>query len=117
MKLHPSMTLLRATALFVLLCAAMARPAAADDATNIVIAIKDHKFVPSEVTAPAGQRLKITVRNEDNATSEFESSDFHREKVVLAGGEIIVYVGPLDAGSYEFFDDFHPQTRGHLVIK
>jgi plastocyanin len=108
---------LRAIAVFALLSAAIARPVAGDDDLNIVIAIKDHKFVPSEVTAPAGQRLKITVRNEDNATSEFESSDFHREKVVLAGGEIIVYVGPLDAGSYEFFDDFHPQTRGHLVIK
>jgi hypothetical protein len=20
-------------------------------------------------------------------------------------------------GSYEFFDDFHPQTRGHLIVK
>lgn len=118
MKLFPPfLTPLRMMVVLALLCAAIARPAAGDDATNIVIAIKDHRFVPSEVTAPAGQKLKITVRNEDNATSEFESSDFHREKVVLAGGEITVYVGPLDAGSYEFFDDFHPQTRGHLIVK
>jgi plastocyanin len=110
-------TPLRAITVLVVLCAAMARPAAGDEALNIVIAIKDHKFVPSEVTAPAGRKLKFTVRNEDSATSEFESSDFHREKVVLAGGEITVYVGPLDAGNYEFFDDFHPQTRGHLLVK
>ena len=118
MKLHsPIMTPLRAIVALVLLGVAMARPAAGDDAINIAIAIKDHKFMPSEVTAPAGRKLRITVRNEDGATSEFESSDFHREKVVVAGGEITVYVGPLDPGSYEFFDDFHPQTRGHLVIK
>jgi hypothetical protein len=49
--------------------------------------------------------------------SEFESTDFHREKVVPPGGEISVFVGPLDAGTYEFFDDFHPEDRGHLVVK
>lgn len=114
----PMPTPLRAMAvLLLLICATIAGAAAGDDVVNIVIAIKNHTFVPSEVTAPAGRKLKITVRNEDGATSEFESSDFHREKVVLAGGEITVYVGPLDAGSYEFFDDFHPQTRGHLVVK
>ena len=110
-------TPLRALAVLVLLGAALPRPAAADDAVNIAIAIKDHKFVPAEVTAPAGQKLRITVRNEGTGTSEFESADFHREKVVVAGGEITVYVGPLDAGKYEFFDDFHPQTRGHLIVK
>jgi plastocyanin len=91
-------------------------PAWADDPT-ITITIKDHRFQPSEVAAPAGQKIKIVVRNESTTTSEFESSDFHREKVVLAGGEIALFVGPLSAGSYEFFDDFHPQTRGHLTVK
>ena len=65
----------------------------------------------------AGQKLKLIVRNRDATMSEFESSDFHREKVVAPGGEISVFVGPLDAGSYEFFDDFHPEDRGHLVVK
>ena len=95
----------------------LAVPAArADEAITIAIS-KDHKFVPAEITAPAGQRIKITVRNEGTANSEFESSDFHREKVVLAGKEISVFVGPLDPGTYEFFDDFHPETRGHLTVK
>jgi len=110
-------TPLRAIAVLLLLGAATARPVVADDAVNIAIAIKDHQFVPPEVTVPAGRKLRITVRNEGTATSEFESADFHREKVVVAGGEITVYVGPLDAGSYDFFDDFHPQTRGHLIVK
>jgi hypothetical protein len=91
-------------------------PATADDG-DVVITIKGGKFVPSEVPVPAGKKLKLVVRNQDTTASEFESSDFHREKVVQAGGEIIVFVGPLDAGSYEFFDDFHPNDRGHLVVK
>ncbi len=84
---------------------------------EIAISIKDRHFVPDLVTAPAGQKLKIVVKNEDSTTSEFESIDFHREKVVQPGHEITVYVGPLEAGSYEFFDDFHPQSRGRLVVK
>ena len=91
-------------------------PALADD-TDIVITIKDGKFEPSEVSAPTGQRIKIVVQNRGTSNSEFESSDFHREKVVLAGQDITLFVGPLDAGTYEFFDDFHPATRGHLTVK
>ncbi len=94
----------------------MLSPAYAAD-PDIVITIKDRQFVPSEVPFPAGVKIKLIVRNLDKTTSEFESVDFHREKVVQAGGEIEVYVGPLDPGSYEFFDDFHPDTRGHLIVK
>ncbi len=100
----------------VLVALAVAAPAWADDA-GIVIAIKDHQFVPQEVEAPAGQKLKLVVRNEGTTASEFESSSLHREKVVKPGGEITVLVGPLKPGDYEFFDDFHRETRGHLAVK
>ena len=88
---------------------------AANDGT--VIEIKDGKFVPNELDVPAGQKIKLIVRNQDKTMSEFESAELHREKTVAPGNEITVYVGPLDAGSYEFFDDFHPDNRGHLVAK
>jgi hypothetical protein len=84
---------------------------------EIVITIKDRHFVPDIVPAPAGQKIKLIVKNEDPMPSEFESVEFHREKVVPSGKEITVFVGPLEAGSYEFFDDFHPDSRGHLVVK
>ena len=83
----------------------------------IVLTIKDGKFMPSELSVPAGQKLTLLVRNEDKSTSEFESTDLHREKIVGAGQQITVFVGPLDPGRYEFFDDFHPNDRGHLVAK
>jgi len=35
---------------------------------------------------------------------------------VLAGGEIALFFGPLSADFYEFFDDFYPETCGHLTI-
>jgi plastocyanin len=98
------------------LLALIAASALADD-PSITITLKNNQFVPSEVQIPAGLKVKLVVRNENPTTSEFESNQFHREKVVTSGQEITVFVGPLDPGSYEFFDDFHPQTRGHLVVK
>ncbi|TAL02899.1 MAG: cupredoxin domain-containing protein [Rhodospirillaceae bacterium] len=100
----------------VLATLSFACPSDADDG-GIVILIKDGQFVPNEVPIPAGQKVKLIVRNQDSSMSEFESVEFHREKVVTPGGEVTVFVGPLEAGSYEFFDDFHPKDRGHLVVK
>jgi Cupredoxin-like domain len=98
------------------LASVVAAPAFADD-PSFPILLKNNQFVPSEVRIPAGVKVKLIVRNENPVPSEFESSQFHREKVVNPGQEITVFVGPLDPGSYEFFDDFHPQTRGHLIVK
>ena len=99
-----------------LLVIAVAAPVLADDPT-VAITLKNNQFVPSEVPIPAGVKVKLVVRNENPTTSEFESIQFHREKVVTPGQEITVFVGPLDPGKYEFYDDFHQQTRGHLVVK
>jgi len=90
--------------------------ARADD-SGTVITIEGGKFVPSDVTVPANTKVKLIVRNQDQSMSEFESVDLHREKTVTPGGQILVFVGPLSPGSYEFFDDFHPQDRGHLIAK
>ena len=95
---------------------ALAPPALADD-PSFSIVLKNNQFVPSEVQIPAGVKVKLVVRNDNPTASEFESTQFHREKVVPPGQEISVFVGPLDPGSYEFFDAFHPKTRGHLVVK
>jgi plastocyanin len=94
----------------------VAASAMADD-PSFAILMKNNQFIPSEVPIPAGAKVKLVVRNENSTPSEFESIQFHREKVVPPGQEITVFVGPLDPGSYEFFDDFHPETRGHLVVK
>jgi len=102
-----------ATTLVVL---ALATPAFAED-PSVTIALKNNQFVPSEVTIPAGVKVKLVVRNDNPTPSEFESTQLHREKIVAAGQEITVFVGPLDPGSYEFFDDLHPETRGRLIVK
>ena len=102
--------------MFAVDCVPAATPSLAVD-PGFSIVLKNNQFVPSEVQIPAGVKVKLVVRNDNPTASEFESTQFHREKVVPPGQEISVFVGPLDPGSYEFFDDFHPKTRGHLVVK
>jgi Cupredoxin-like domain len=89
---------------------------AADDPT-FELSLKEHQFTPSELTVPADKRLKLTIKNLDTLPAEFESHDFKAEKIVPAGGEVSVYIGPLKAGTYGFFDDFHGQTKGSLIAK
>jgi hypothetical protein len=83
----------------------------------IVLTIKSHRFEPSEIAAPAGQRLMIQVRNLDATPEEFESYDFKVEKIVVSRGTITVLVGPLKPGLYKFFGDYNPdQAKGVLRV-
>ena len=92
--------------------------ATAAHADDYLLVLKNNQFVPRELTIPAGQKVKIVVRNEDPTPAEFESSDLNREKVVGANSQIMLFVGPLDAGRYGFFDDFHrATTTGTLLVK
>ena len=94
-----------------------AASASAADTPIANLAIRNRAFEPSELSVPAGQKIELHVRNEDAAASEFESHELHREKIVPSGQEVVVYIGPLRAGRYEFFDDFNPKSRGHIVAK
>ena len=92
-------------------------PARADDAVQLSITIKDRKFDPAELHAPAGKPIVIHVKNLNTIVSEFESSDLHFEKIVPVGSEGVVYVRPQQPGRYNFFDDFHHETQGSLVVQ
>ncbi|TBR72124.1 MAG: cupredoxin domain-containing protein [Burkholderiaceae bacterium] len=97
---------------------ALAGPATANDLPEYTLVIKDHVYQPSELKVPAGTKFKLVVRNEDPTPEEFESTDFNREKIVLPNSSIIVYVGPLRAGTYGFFGDFHQATaKGRLIVE
>ena len=113
MKLLSSLSLLIMSAALV-----FTRDAVAADAPLYTLTIKDHHYQPDVLTIHAGTKVKIRVRNEDATPEEFESTDFNREIIVLPHGSITVYVGPLHAGTYRFFGDFHPNTaQGRLIVE
>ena len=85
---------------------------------KIALSIKDHKFVPERITGSAGTKIVITLKNEDDSTEEFDSSELKREKVIGGGKELVLYVGPLQPGEYHFEGEYHADTaKGVLEIK
>jgi hypothetical protein len=94
----------------------VAAAARADDIVSLSITIKDHQFDPAELHAPPGKPVAIHVKNLNSIVSEFESGDLHFEKIVPVGNEAVVYVRALQPGRYNFYDDFHHDTQGFLVV-
>ena len=91
--------------------------AGAQQSASISISVKDHRFQPAQLSAPANRPLSIKVKNLDAAPMEFESVSLRVEKVIAAGSEGVVNVRALAPGRYEFFDDFHQETRGVLTVE
>ena len=100
-------------------CAAvlgLSAPAIAADPAALQIEIKAQAFAPAEIHVPAGVRVELHIVNQDELPAEFESTDLSREIVVPAHKEVKVFIGPLDAGRYRFFNDFHQESEGYVVV-
>ncbi len=98
--------------------AALVHPVAQAAPPEFKLVIKDHRFTPTELEVPAGQKIRLVVENQDPTPEEFESYDLNREKIVAGNGKIVLFVGPLKPGKYEFFGEFNMATaRGWLVAK
>jgi len=117
MKRHVTSAGLRAALLAFAAATLISAGAAHAQQASVSISVKDHHFQPAELHAPANKPLAIHVKNLDKAAMEFESVSLRVEKVVAAGSEGVVNVRALSPGRYEFFDDFHQETRGVLVVQ
>jgi len=101
-----------------LLLLSLASASALAEVKEYKLTLRDHKFVPAQLTIPANTKVKLLVVNEDATPEEFESHELNREKIVMGKGKISVYVGPLKPGRYPFFGEFHMKTaQGVLIAK
>ncbi len=91
--------------------------AAAQQSATVTLHIKNHQFEPKEITAPANVAIVLHLQNLDSTPMEFESVSLRVEKMVVGNGQGIIRIRPLSAGRYEFFDDFHQQTTGTLIVR
>ena len=90
----------------------------AQEKTTFNLTIKDHRFEPSSLEVPTNQRVKLLVKNSDTAAEEFESDDLRIEKVIPAGREATIFIGPLKPGTYKFKGEYNPTTAlGTVVVK
>ena len=92
-------------------------PAFADSVQRSVL-LHEHKFEPAEIHVPAGQRVELTVKNDDTTPDEFDSHDLKVEKVIAGGTGGLVRFGPLRPGRYRFEGEYHEDTaRGTVVAE
>jgi len=89
--------------------------AASADLPPVQITIKAQAFMPAEIHVPVGVKVELRIDNSDDLPAEFESTDLSREIVVPAHRQVKVFIGPLDAGRYRFFNDFHQEAEGWVV--
>jgi hypothetical protein len=89
----------------------------AEDTVTIQISVKNHRFQPSEIRGPANVPIVLRVKNLDGTPMEFESVSLRVEKVIVGNGEGVIRLRPLAPGRYNFFDDFHQETQGTLVVQ
>lgn len=94
-------------------------PAAAEEAIEVRISIREHRFVPAEIAVPAGRELKLIVQNEDTTPEEFESVGLKVERVIPPGGRAEFKLRPLLPNrNYSFFGEFHPDSaNGRLIVR
>ena len=95
--------------------ASLNSPAMAADA-ELSLMIKDHRFVPSEIKVPVGQKIKLIVHNQDASAEEFESHELNREKVIAGGTKATIFIGPLKPGRYPFYGEFNVKTAQGVLI-
>ena len=83
---------------------------------TINVVAKGGRLSPERIEVPAGQRIKIIIRNEGPGPIEFESFNPRIEKVLAAGGTSFVVLPPLKPGTYTFIDEFHMETGAMQLI-
>ncbi|WPY00395.1 Cupredoxin domain-containing protein [Candidatus Trichorickettsia mobilis] len=82
------------------------------------ISIENHYFQPSIIEIPAGQKIRLTVCNNDKTIEEFESIDLKREKIIPSHTCVHIILAPLKPGKYNFMGEFHQDTaNGHIIVK
>lgn len=116
MTARPSSLLAVSAAAFLAVSGLVTRALA--DEKSFTLTIQDHRFKPQTLSVPAGEQFSLVVVNADPTAEEFESNDFHVEKVIGGGKQMTFHVGPLAAGSYGFFGERHMDTAlGNLFVE
>ncbi len=90
--------------------------ALADELPAYELTAADGRLTPDQLRVPAGTRFKVVVINRGTDAVEFESRELRKEKVLAPGARSFVVIAPLKPGSYEFFDDFHPDSGHGRII-
>lgn len=108
---------MRLASLSAIVLAASVSVTLAADLPTFKLTIDDRGFTPAELHVPTGTKIEVAIHNSRTTKAEFESLELRREKIIPAGGDDTVYIGPLSPGEYTFIDDFMPTARGRVIAR
>src|SRR5437016_5749630 len=90
----------------------------AEEVSTYTLIVKEGKFFPDRIEVNKDKKFKLEIKNDGETAEEFESVELNREKIVPPHKSITIFLGPLNAGEYAFFGDFHPETaKGKIIVK
>lgn len=90
----------------------------AEELPTLTLVAKGGSWEPRILQAPSGIRFRLIIKNLGPGSVEFESRELRKEKVLSEGAESFLIFAPLHAGTYEFFDEFHPQgAAGQIIVR
>ena len=93
-------------------------PAGAAEAVTLHTSIKDHRFQPSELKAPANTPITFSCSQPRSRPPGIREQDAARRKGRRGGREITMQTASAQPGRYHFFDDFHQDTTdGDLIVE
>jgi hypothetical protein len=92
------------------------RAALADtDVPTFDIEINQHIFEPEVVLVPANTKVKLIIHNHDATPEELKSRSLNLKKIILGHSDVVVYIGPLRAGDYQYAGAFYPRSANGVV--
>lgn len=82
----------------------------AQELPTFEVVVSDGVFSPKRLEVPAGQRVKLVLKNEGPGPLEFENDEMRIEKILAPGAASFVVLPKLKPGEYEFIDEFNIGT-------
>jgi plastocyanin len=78
---------------------------ASEPSVKVSLILKDHKFDPSTITVPVGQRITVELFNRDGTAED-----------VGPHGRVSFVIGPLRPGRYAFKGELHAATATGEIV-
>jgi hypothetical protein len=98
----------------------LSNPLRAADLQTFRIEIKDGVITPKQTEVPANKDFKLEIANTGSVPAEFESKQLRQEKVLAPGKTVTITIRGVDAGEYQFVDEFHENDaagQGVIIAK
>ena len=81
---------------------------------SVTLTAVDIAFDPTELSAAAGDSIEFV--NEDETEHNFTAEDAGIDEDADAGATVTIDLADVEAGSYDFFCEYHPDMTGTLEV-